>query len=78
MCRKIFLPSEVHKLHIECEASDAQKEEDSEMDLLKHLVLAYDSTEEEILRLRIRVDAWLGAREFNEVRVEQCTISIEY
>ncbi|KAE9399610.1 hypothetical protein BT96DRAFT_1019394 [Gymnopus androsaceus JB14] len=66
MCRKVFLPSEVHKLHIECEASDAQKEEDSEMDLLKHLVLAYDSTEEEILRLRIRVDAWLGAREFNE------------
>ncbi|KAJ3841587.1 hypothetical protein F5878DRAFT_531418 [Lentinula raphanica] len=63
LCRKLFLPSEIRKLHVEC-SSDADKEE---VELLKQLISAYDSSEEELLRLRIRVDAWLAARTLDEV-----------
>ncbi|KAJ3777921.1 hypothetical protein FB446DRAFT_800833 [Lentinula raphanica] len=62
LCRKLFLPSEIRKLHVEC-SSDADKEE---VELLKQLISAYDSSEEELLRLRIRVDAWLAARTLDE------------
>lgn len=50
--------------------SDVQKEDDLETDLLKQLVLVYDYTEEEISGLRTRVDAWLEARESDEVGSE--------
>lgn len=56
-------------LHIEG-TSDVQKEEDSEMDLLRQLVLVYGSTGEEVSSLRTRVDAWLEARGSDEVGPE--------
>ncbi|KAJ4474289.1 hypothetical protein J3R30DRAFT_3263375, partial [Lentinula aciculospora] len=58
LCRKLYLPSEIRKLHVECSSNDDKEE----VDLLKQLILGYDSSEEEILRLRIRVDTWLAAR----------------
>ncbi|KAJ4498818.1 hypothetical protein C8R41DRAFT_102452 [Lentinula lateritia] len=64
LCRKLYLPSEIRKLHVECRSqADDDKEE---VDLLKELITAYDSSEEDILRLRIRVDAWLSSRTLNE------------
>ncbi|KAJ3862796.1 hypothetical protein EV359DRAFT_65337 [Lentinula novae-zelandiae] len=62
LCRKLYLPSEIRKLHVECRSDDDKEE----VDLLKELITAYDSSEEDILRLRIRVDAWLSSRTLNE------------
>ncbi|KAF9067914.1 hypothetical protein BDP27DRAFT_1422356 [Rhodocollybia butyracea] len=63
MCRKIFLPSEVQKLHVDCTQWDTQKEE---IDLLKRLIQVHDTTEEEILRVRICVDEWIASRQPDE------------
>ncbi|GAW09052.1 protein lysine methyltransferase [Lentinula edodes] len=62
LCRKLYLPSEIRKLHVECRSDDDKEE----VDLLKELITAYDSSEEDILRLRIRVDSWLSSRTLNE------------
>ncbi|KAJ3784781.1 hypothetical protein GGU10DRAFT_270719 [Lentinula aff. detonsa] len=62
--RKLYVePSEIRKLHVES-CSDDDKEE---VILLKQLISVHDSSEEEILRLRIRVDTWLAARTLDEV-----------
>ncbi|KIK57325.1 hypothetical protein GYMLUDRAFT_98670 [Collybiopsis luxurians FD-317 M1] len=67
VCRKLFLPSEVRKLYVECSTQVAQKEENKEeANLLNELIMVYDGTEEEILILRNRVDEWLGNQVLEE------------
>ncbi|KAJ3792869.1 hypothetical protein GGU11DRAFT_692835 [Lentinula aff. detonsa] len=73
LCRELFEPSEVRKLYVEpseirkLHVESCSDDDKEEVILLKQLISAHDSSEEEILRLRIRVDTWLATRTLDEV-----------